>query len=355
MPTTIGMPEIQIAFQSAGMTAIQRSERGVVVLLLKDTVATEEKYMFRSLANVKETEFTPENYDYIRLAFRASPYRVYVYITDDAALGETLKGLQTINFDYLAMPEATSEQNEAIGSWIKAQRKPPNNKIYKYVAGNYAADHEGIINFATDNIVVATKTYTAQEFTARMAGIIAAQSLYGSVTFKAITEVESCDEYEDRDAAIKQGKLILFSDGTAVKIARGVNSLSTIGQAKPEDFCKIKLVEAMDLVANDIRSTFYNSYVGNYNNSYDNKLQFIKNINLVYFKTIADSVLERAYDNRVDIDEEKQAQYAITRGEDIDTMSAAEIRQYPTGSEIFLAGKIKFLDAIEDLDLVVNI
>ena len=35
MPT-IGMPKIQIEFRSQGLSAIQRSERGIVLLLLKD-------------------------------------------------------------------------------------------------------------------------------------------------------------------------------------------------------------------------------------------------------------------------------------------------------------------------------
>lgn len=54
MPT-IGMPKVKIQFESMGLTAIQRSERGVCLLLLKEeTVKEKTKFKFTSLADVKK-------------------------------------------------------------------------------------------------------------------------------------------------------------------------------------------------------------------------------------------------------------------------------------------------------------
>ncbi|MDO5096502.1 MAG: phage tail sheath C-terminal domain-containing protein [Peptostreptococcaceae bacterium] len=354
MATTIGMPSIQIEFKSKGLTAIGRSERGRVVLLLKDSTQKTTPIVHRSLADVDETKnYTAKSIDYIRLAFRGNPNRVTTYVVTDETLGEVLKKLQNIQFDYLAMPEASEEQNETIASWIKMQRK--NDKIYKFVAWNHEADHEGVINFASDKIATKNKEYKGQEFTARIAGILAGMSLQQSATFHELKEVESVEQIENLDDVIKQGKLVLFNDVETIRLARAVNSLTTLNAEKGEDFCKIKIVEAMDLVKNDIRSTFYNHYVGKVQNSYDNKQLFLANINRVYFPEIAGDILESSFDNRVELDLEAQKKYAITKGEDVDAMTEMEIKQYPTGSKVMITGKIKFLDAMEDLSITFNI
>ena len=58
------------------------------------------------------------------------------------------------------------------------------------------------------------------------------------------------------------GKLILINDGTKIKIARGVNSLTTTSDSKGDDFKKIKIMEAVDMIRDDIRTTFEDEFVG---------------------------------------------------------------------------------------------
>lgn len=354
MATTNAMPQIQIAFKSQGLTAIQRSERGKVVLMLKDA-QIKKLTTFRSLAEVESVGYAQKSVEYLKLAFLGNPNKVVAIAVTDETLGDVLKKLENIQFDYLAMPEATAPQNETISSWIKAQRKDPFNKIYKFVAFNHAADHEGVINFASDKIMVGEKSWKGQEYTARIAGILAGLSLQQSATFYELTEVDSVEAVEDLSGAVSQGKLVLFNDAEIIRIARAVNSLTTITAEKGIDFTKIKIVEAMDLISNDIRSTFYKHYVGKVLNSYDNKQQFLANINLVYFKEIAGDLLEPRYDNRVSLDLEAQKRYAITKGEDIDMLTEMDIKQYPTGSQVMLSGRIKLLDAMEDLTINFNI
>lgn len=356
MATTIGMPKIQIDFRSKGLTAIQRSERGRVVLLIKDSTQNKTPLYHRSLADAEETKgYAQKSLEYIRMAFRGTPSHVITHIVTDETLGDVLKKLRNIQFDYLAMPEATEQQNETIASWIKEQRSASSNKIYKFVAFNHAADHEGVINFASDKIKGKDKEWKGQEFTARIAGILAGMSLQQSATFYDLPEVEGVEPVEDLETAIAAGKLVLFNDSETIRLARAVNSLTTLNAEKSEDFCKIKIVEAMDLIANDIRSTFYNHYVGKVQNSYDNKQLFLANINRVYFAEIAGDILEPTFDNRVDLDIEEQRKYAITKGANVDDMTEMELKQYPTGSEVMITGQVKLLDAMEDLKLSFNI
>ncbi len=57
----------------------------------------------------------------------------------------------------------------------------------------------------------------------------------------------------------------------------------------------------------------------------------------------------------VDIDIEAQKQYLKSKNIDISNMKEQEIREANTGSKVFLKAKIKMLDAMEDIDLSIEI
>ena len=66
----------------------------------------------------------------------------------------------------------------------------------------------------------------------------------------------------DLDAAIDGGSLCLFQDDDVIRVARGVNTLQTITGDLTEDMKKITVVEAMDLIQEDIIRTFKTYYLG---------------------------------------------------------------------------------------------
>lgn len=76
------------------------------------------------------------------------------------------------------------------------------------------------------------------------------------------------------------------------KIVRGFNSLYTFTSTVGFDFRFIKIVEAIDLIKDDIRDTFRNDYVGKVQNTYDNKMLLIAAINS-YLNSFQGNVLDR--------------------------------------------------------------
>lgn len=86
-----------------------------------------------------------------------------------------------------------------------------------------------------------------------------------SATYFKLTEVESVKVYEDLNDRIDKGELHLFDeeDGEGVKIARACNSLQTFTTDKGEEFRKIKIMEGVDMVTDDIRDTFKNTMLVN--------------------------------------------------------------------------------------------
>ncbi len=344
----MGLPEVIVSFRSKAVSAIQRSQKGIVALMIQDE-ADAGVVEYRGIEDIQEDAYNETNTDYINKTFMGTPTKVIVINVGEAGtVTEGLNEIKSLKFNYLAVPFADDEDVTSITSFIKSQRDEE-KKTFKAVLANAEADHEGIINFATDGITVGDKEYTSAEYTARIAGVLAGLPFTQSATYFVMNEVDSINEHEDPDGAIDSGELILINDGEKIKIGRGVNSLTTFTPEKSKQFSKIKIVEGMDLVKDDIRSTFNDNYVRKVINNYDNKMNFLAAIN-AYFQIIAnDSILDINADNRADIDFGAQRLYLKSIGVNVDDLTVQEILEYNTESKVFASASVKFVDAMEDL------
>ena len=518
----MGLPEIQITFIEKGVSAIQRSERGIVVLILNDDTNTDfDTIEYTNAASVKAADWTPENKRFIEMAFWGSPRKVIIERLAVAAADDSvaLTRLLTKKWNWVAIPGADTTRTDALVSWIKDKAKPASegglDKTFKAVVSNPTAapEHESIVNFTTDNIVVGTdgkfklvdhgfvddnavefsgttlpdgiesgtsyyvvnaeedlfqvsttsggdpveitskgeavvctfsqvvsindttdvitsaghglvvdevirfsadtlptgisgttdyyvispttdtfqisetqgglafdfsdtgtnvsfekirdvvvqfgNVYTSAEYCARIAGLLGGLPLTRSSTYFILSEVVDATTHTDPNGDIDNGELILVNDGENWKIGRGVTSYSSASwvPTKGEQFSKIKVVEGMHLIKDDIRDTFEQFYIGKVINDYDNKMAFFASVNL-YFKEIAKPlvpVLDSGFENNIDIDIEKQKAQMILDGLDPEEYSDKEIREYNTGSKVFAAANIKLVDAMEDLYLEITI
>lgn len=390
-----GMPKVLITFKTKSTTAIARSARGIVAMILKnETTDVMKSYKVSDITDIPDKGLTDKNVDLIKKCLLGTPLRILVYTIPDDSVEEAtinqsyvLKQISNIKWNYICAPTASGSEQEDLASWIKTQR---NNKYktFKAVVANTEADDKGVINFCTGNIKVANPDYvedtteqpaaiigeaivgdstiasddtvqpytiyTATEYTARIAGILAGLSLDRSATYYQLTEVESVETYEDIDSLIDKGQLLLIDEGEGdgVKIARACNSLTTFTTDVGQDFRFIKIVECIDMITDDIRDTFKSDYAGKVINDYNHKMLFISAI-MVYFSGLKGNVLDNSptAQNTVDIDEEQQKNYAILKGEDVAEMTVQQIREYNTGTNVYLTGRITPVNAMEDLTI----
>lgn len=349
------LPQIVIEFNSKAQSIITRSERGIVAVILKDDTEGALPFAtYKSLAEIDFTKMSENNHDYMKLIFEGSPYKVIVCTIASAEedYSSALSKLGIYKWNYLTVPSADEEAATVISSWIKEQRK--NNKTYKAVLANTNADSEGVINFTTDSIVSTItgeeKNLTASEYCARIAGIVAGLSLNRSLTYYVLSDIVSAELKEDPDTLVDAGELIVIFDGEKYKIGRGVNSSTT---AVNDDLKKIKIIEGKDMVFEDIKTTFEDKYVGQVINDYDNKQNLVAAI-ISYFKSIEGNVLDVTFENTCSISAQGQMDYLEASGTDTESMSEVDILQANTGSHVFLDASIKFVDAMEDLKLEIN-
>lgn len=353
----MGLPSINIVFRSAGIASIKRSEKGTVAMIVRDAAQTGVCV----LTNVTEIPegFGAKNRAYIKRAFDGyitPPRKVIVYaLAADASIEDALAYFAAQSFDYLVGPaDLTNEEAQTIASWVKSERLE--NHTAKAVLPNVAADHEGVINFVTDGIQSGDTAFTTEEYCARIAGLIAGTPMKISCTYAPLAELSSVEQQsrEALDTAIDEGKFTLFYDGEKVKVGRAVNSLVTTVQDKGDAFKKIKIVEAMDMIRNDIRVTAQDNYIGKYANSYDNKCLLMLAIKGYLEELEMADILEKGT-SVVDIDIDAQENYLKKQGIDTSNMREKEIRYANTGSFVFLKVTVSILDAIEDIQINVTI
>ena len=348
----MGLPQISIIFKQLAITLAQRSSRGIVAMILKDTTNAGITNIYES-ADIPVT-LSANNKKYIEMALIGNvnaPNKIIIYTIAGAdTLANALEVLETQDFNYLVMPDAVTLDKTTIQAWIIKMRDTDKVKV-KAILGDTVGNHEGIINFATSDVEVDGVKYTSDKFTSRIGGLITGTPLSQSITYSKLNEVTSIPKMARADAntAIDAGKLILVKEAGAIRIGRGVNSLTTTTADKGDLFKKIKIVDILDLIHTDCKKVIIDEYIGKVANSYDGKCLLIVSIQ-EYLKEVAkEQLIQEVYELGINI--EAQKAYLRTKNIDVNTMSEQEIKEANTGSNVFLSGKVKILDSVEDVDL----
>ena len=346
----MGLPNILIEFKSKASTAIKRGERGIVAVMILE----EENHGVKRIEDVTQIPLglTEANKAYLERTFLggAGPVK-YVQLICTVTVANGLKLLEVTKFDYFAAPPTvTAAEVTSIITFIKALRENKGIKV-KAVLPNAKADHEGIINFTTTDIVVGETTYTAAEYCSRIAGLLAGTPLSVSATYYTLPEVDDVPKFTkaELNEKIDAGEFVIFHDGTKVKVGRAVNSLTTVGQEKSEDYKSIKIVDIMDLIYSDIKTTCEDVYIGKFANSYDNKCLLIVSIQAYLEALRAEELLDHTIVTGIDM--EAQTNYLKGKGVDVSEMTEREIREANTQTFVFLQAKYKILNAIEDINI----
>lgn len=345
----MGLPQIIINFITAANTAITRSANGIVALILFDNTKTDTSYVINNEDNIVKSHWTANNLNYLNQVFKGNPAKVIIerVQSSDEPIDDALTRLKNKHWNYLAIPDLSQENKEQVANWIIAQRAV--GKTYKTVLGSYEANHEGIINFVTEDVSVNSKIYTPQEFTARIAGLLAGTALNESATYHVIPEVTNITESLTPDEDIESGKLILINDGAEIKIGRAVNSLVTLTGTKSNNLKNIKVVEGIDIIRDDIRESFKNNYIGKVNN-FDNKVNFTNAVDAYFKELVSAGVLYDKGINQSYIDLDAQKSYLREQGKDVENMTITEIQDANTGSHLFIGANVSFAEAVEDLN-----
>lgn len=358
------MPSINVVFKEKGISAIERSERGIVLLILKEeTLPAVTELTLYTVDDIPKT-LSETNKEQLELALRGyvnSPKKVLarIILADTEGYTDILKAIEHVRFDYLVIPDIADNDVDTIATWIKGMRTTKDTMV-KAVLPHCTADTEGVVNFVNTKIQTKNKTYTTAQYCSRIAGIIAGTPQTISCTYAPLAEIVACDGWtkDEMDTLTDSGQLFFFFDGEKVKLGRGVNSLVTTVQDKGTSFQKIKLVDLMDMMHDDIRTTAQDHYLGKYANSYANRCLLVTAIQ-GYLDQLAQDGLLEAGQNTAYIDVEATKLWLESNGKytkaELAEMSDMAIKEANIGSNVFIAVKASLLDAMEDVTVTISI
>ena len=351
----LGMPSITIRFIEKGVSAIQRGQRGVVGLILRGAVPGTNPVVVTTESDIVGT-WSNANKQYVKdalVGYTEKPKKIICFFVaaDAEDYSTALDYFSSQYVDYVAIPTvATDELESSVVSWVKNEWENHNQIIV--VLPDVTGDFEGIVNFTSDDIKVGSNTYTSEQYTPRIAGLLAGTPMTMSATYATLNEVDDVARLTkaQQDAAVAAGKFILFYDAEKVKTGTAVTSFTTTTSEKGDSFKKIKLVDTMRQITRDIYSTVRDSYIGKYPNTYDNKVMLCNAI-MGYFKQLTDIVENYS----IDIDAEANATYLESKGIDTSDMTTDELRHANTGDKVFLTAKMNLVDVMENIDIPIYI
>lgn len=379
----MGLPVMNVIFSAAAQDSIRRSDRSIVGMIIKDATVPENNPVTIYKKKDIPSTLTAANQEQIKFALQGyvnAPSKIVVYVLGSAAedYEDALEYFSLYRVTWLCCPTVkTDTQTDAVIAWVKEQRGR-RNKVKAVLPEANTANCEGIVNYATTSVTIgrtidergivgigkagSTKvgdaTYTAEQYCSRIAGILAGTPQKYSVTYAVLDEVAPFKNPSDEelDEAIDAGKFMLYYDGEKVKVARAVNSLTTITEGKAEPWKKIKVVETMDMIHDDLVLLAEDNYIGKYVNSYDNKCLLLSAIKS-YFDEIGRSGLIQDY--TVDFDVDAIRDYIVeNKGvsrEDAEAMKDADVKKQYTDEKVFMAATITVVDVMEDITLQITV
>lgn len=362
----ITMPKIEITFRQQATSLITRSERGVAILIVRDD--TNKSFSHKQYADLSALEadkalYTADNYAAISDMLSFAPYQSHVFRLDIAGtLADTLAEIsRTVKTGWITIAGQDETDGPALASWVKAQAAKA--RSYKCVVYDVtpAPDDMHVVNFGNESVTFADARGVSDgvEYLPSLLAIAAVCNVVRGCTNYHCSNLTFVKEVADNDAAVGAGKLILINDEDgAVRIGQGINSLTTLdGNTKTEDMQFIETVEAMDLMRDDITSTFRGTYLGNYRNTRDNQMMFIAALNSSYFAQLAaENILDPDYTNAASIDVAAQRNAWVASGKseaadwDDDTVKATPFKR-----TVYLAGNVKILGSMTDLIFPINL
>lgn len=326
---------VKIIFEGLAQSAIARSQKGTVALILKDDTAGDAITTYSLGDTITGEPWTAENIKYIEYAFKGNPQKV-ICIKVATGAGDLTAAtvlLENIDFDYVAVPSGSAQDMTDISNKVKAESWRNNGK--KAIVTDVVADSEATINLATTGIKIGDEACTSAGFTARLAGVLAGLPMTQSVDGYVFTDVTEFTLSLDEDADIAAGKFILGYNNGKIKPMAENNSLTTLTETKTAVFQSIKGMETMDLIQKDVYDVFLDQYQGQRINSYTNNLVWIQLLRgyMATLQSIGALDPDRAVSASFDI--KVKTLYLQSIGVDTSKLTEQQIKEHPSARKTF--------------------
>lgn len=344
------MASIKVAFKQRVATLIKVGSKGAVLVVLKnDELPEGTNYR---ITTYKSAVFDlPENKDLetkIKQVFNGGASKVITleYADTFASVAGVIKN--AINWNWITSLE--TDDQPTVASYCKENKKF--GLVY-----NQKADSIWVVSVNNPSATLAngvkikdSAEITGMDLLPIVVGVIAGCPYTKSISYKIFTELESVVLPE----AIEYGQLTLYNEEEGVRVASPVNTLTSTDDEYTEDMKSICIVEGMKRVEEDMIYAFRTGYKGKYKNDYDHQNLYLSASEFYITQLEQNGIFDPLYNNSVDINIEHQRALWKAQGKDADSWDDQTVRETTYKNMFFPKLNVKFLDAIEGMEMTVE-
>lgn len=336
------MASIKVAFKQRVANLIKVGSKGAVLVILKNEDLEDDYRVATYKTAVFDLPEQPELAKTIKQIFNGGTSKVITleYKTTFASVTDVIKNELKWNW---AIALESGDQATLV-SYCKENKKF--GLVY-----NQQADSIYVASVNNPSAVLEDGTeITGLQLLPIVVGVIAGCPYTKSISYKVFTELKSVV----LPTNIIYGQITLYNEDEGVRVASPVNTLTTTGDEYTEDMKSIAIVEGMVRVEEDMIYAFRTGYKGRYKNDYDHQNLFLS-AGEYYIRQLEQlGVFDSYYDNTIDIDVETQRALWKAQGKDADSWSDQKVKETTYKNMFFPLLNVKFLDAIEGMEMTVE-
>lgn len=361
------LPVISITFQQLAETIIERSARGTMFLVVKDTTKTGEQVQEIKSATFKRLKenYTEANQRYIEDVLNVNPHKLFVIKMDADTTIDNVWGLvkKTYSSGRIVLADGTGEEYKELADLVKLQEA-----FHALTYNLEGTDCMYVENMQAQKVTFADDRGEQEgiKFLPTLGAILCVCNINRAATYyicDTLSYVEPAGATDDEiNEVIAKGNIVLIDDPyngvNYVRVGEGINTMtSTKDEFHTGDMKYIDIVEAMDAIREDIRQAFKYEFCGKMKNSTDNQALFVGDVNDYFHKLEMEEygqILEPAYDNIAEIDVQAQRMAWSEEKPEAMDWDDTEVKNMPFHRTLFLSGDIKINGAMENLKFKIN-
>lgn len=374
------LPKTVIAFRTLAASFIARAERGIAILIVKETGTTEDETYTPVETSIQEVTFETDlsqwsdaNSARVADMLAIRPAKAVIVTIDTTTALTAATGIIEQNYQNGRVTiVGTAADYTALATWAKAKEC-----FHVLTFGLTSQDSRYVENVYEQNITWAPEwdggrttqgtlvrtTTTTVELLPMIAAILSRANVNGasSTVFDALTAVV---DLTDPDAKVNGGNIILYNDwrdsDRVVRLGTAVNTLTMFDTESDngdriEDMRYIEVSETADMIRGDITAVFRDTYVGEKKNSVDNQMQFLGAVADYFDRLAEDEILNNGTPNTVDIDVDAQREAWKAYNPEAAGWDDETVRAKPFKRKVFITSSVQILQSMQDLNMRITL
>ncbi|SFF23117.1 Phage tail sheath protein [Paenibacillus algorifonticola] len=227
--------------------------------------------------------------------------------TDGTASGADFSAALTAfegkDYNVLGVPLTDSTSKQLAVAYIRRQREDEGKKVAAVLVSYPAADNEGVTSLKNGIITSDGLQVSPEMLLWEVAAMAAAAEVNESLTYRAIPNaVDAFPRLTNTEtiAALNNGELVISAANGQAVIEQDINTFKSLTPDKGKAFRKNRVVRVLDSIANDMKRTFDNFYIGKIDNNASGR-NLLKGEYISYLDTLTGINAIQNFDSQTDL------------------------------------------------------